>query len=181
MPLIKEGNRIEDPWVFVGDDDPIPDEGPVIVGYGRWRQQREILLGRNAPIGIRLAGDEPPSLISDDLDRFAVIALEFSKFTDGRAYSHARLLRERHGYAGEIRAVGDVLRDQFLFMQRCGFDAFQVVDEKAVEGWSRAISEIGVWYQPAADDRTPIPALRRRRPASGANAETKDAKVSEDM
>jgi len=109
------------------------------------------LTGRNAPIGIRLASDESPEEIADDLARFGLIALEFSKFTDGRAYSAARILRERYGYRGELCAVGNVLRDQLLFMRRCGFDAFDMDDEQNIEDWRAAISEIDLFYQPAAD------------------------------
>ena len=78
------------------------------------------------------------------------LALQFPKFADGRAFTYARLLRERHGYAGELRAVGDVLRDQYQFMLRCGFDAFEVADANSIDGWRQSAAEITVWYQPAA-------------------------------
>ena len=95
-----------------------------------------------------------------------MVALEFPKFRDGRAYSTARLLRERYGFAGELRAVGDVLRDQFLFMHRCGFDAFEVADEQAVAAWRKAIAEFTVFYQTATDGRAPAGALRGLRRAA---------------
>ena len=165
MPLIKDGARVEDVWVTVPDDAPLPADAPAIVILERWLAERAALLRRNQPLGIRFRSDQPPAPVVGDLDRLGVIALEFPKFTDGRAYSYARLLRERHGYRGELRAVGNVLRDQFLFMHRCGFDAFEVADEAAVLAWGEAMAEIAVWYQPTGDGRTPA-AVARRRPAT---------------
>ena len=166
MPLLRDGALVDDPWVTVDDGTALPMDGPAIVSLERWQAHREALLGRNAPLGIRLKSDQSPALIADDLDRFAVVALEFPVFKDGRAYSYARLLRERYGYKGEVRAVGEVLRDQFLFMLRCGFDALEVRDEKAADQWREAVSEISVVYQPAADSGTPVWALRHRRYAA---------------
>ncbi len=160
MPLIKDDRIVEDPWVTVADDDVLPEGAPAIVSLARWRAEGEVLAGRNAPLGIRLRADEPPGEIAADLERFQVIALEFPKFGDGRAYSYARLLRERHGYRGELRAVGDVLRDQALFMRRCGFDAFEVDEGTDVAGWREALGEISVFYQPTEDGRPAAPALR---------------------
>ena len=99
-------------------------------------------------------------MIAADLDNIAVVALEFPVYRNGRAYSYARLLRERYGFKGELRAVGNVLRDQFQFMIRCGFDALEV-DERAAAGWQAATSAFSAWYQPAADGEAPIPARRR--------------------
>ncbi len=160
MPLIKGGQIVDDPWIKLADDDPIPPKTPLIVSYPRWQQDRTTLIDRSELLGLLLASDQSPTLIADDLDHFAVIALEFPVFRDGRAFSYARLLREQMGYRGEIRAVGDVLRDQFHFMLRCGFDAFEPAKEQDAEDWVEAISEISLAYQPAADDATPISALR---------------------
>ncbi len=166
MPLLRDGALVDDPWVTIDDGTALPMDGPAIVSLERWQAHRDALLGRNAALGIRLKSDQSPALIADDLDRFAVVALEFPVFKDGRAYSYARLLRERYGYKGEVRAVGEVLRDQFLFMVRCGFDALEVRDEKAVEQWPEAVSEISVVYQPAADSHTPVWTLRHRKIAA---------------
>ncbi len=165
MPLIKEGVLAEDSWQALADEDELV-EGPIVVTLDRWQSEREALLSRNTPIGVRLKSDQTPALLADDLDRFAVVALEFPKFNDGRAYSYARLLRDRYAFKGEVRAVGNVLRDQFLLMQRCGFDAFEVANEAAAAAWEKAISEISVTYQPGADARRPALALRRNRPAA---------------
>lgn len=159
MPLIKHGRIADDPWMTVVGDDPLP-EGPAIIPLARWQKERELLQQRPAPLGIRLSSDQSPTAIAGDLDRFAVIALEFPKFTDGRAYSSARLLRERFRYAGELRAVGRVLRDQLLFMHRCGFDAFEIAHEDAPAAFAQALAEVSVFYQPAADHRRSVLALR---------------------
>src|SRR3546814_6954056 len=95
----------------------------------------ERLRGHNGRLGLRLKSDQSPAGIAEDLGHFQLVALEFPRFGDGRAYSYARLLRERSGFKGELRAVGNVLRDQFLFMLRCGFDAFEVANENAVDAW----------------------------------------------
>ena len=167
MPLIKDGSLAEDPWVQLDDTAPVAPGQQAIVSLERWQAEREQLLQRNAPIGIRLRSDQSPALIAEDVTRFSVIALEFPKFTDGRAYSYARLLRERYGFTGELRAVGAVLRDQFVFMARCGFDAFELADtkaaEKVLEDWRDAAGEISVRYQPATDGALSVLALRRLR------------------
>ena len=167
MPLIKDGRAAADPWITLADGESLPEGGPVIVTLARWRAEREALIRRGGPLGLRLKSDQPPALAADDLGRFALIALEFPKFTDGRAYSYARLLRERQGFEGEVRAVGNVLRDQFLFMHRCGFDAFEVPAPDA-DAWIAALNEITVSYQPASDDRVPAWRLRHRHAAPAA-------------
>jgi uncharacterized protein (DUF934 family) len=160
MPLIKDDEFIDDPWIAVDDDEVLPEGAPAIIGLARWQAERETLEGRNAPLGIQLRADQPPGEIAKDLDRFQVIALEFPVFGDGRAYSYARLLRERFGYRGELRAVGNVLRDQALFMRRCGFDTFEVAEGTGVDGWREALGEISVFYQPTEDGRPAAPGLR---------------------
>ena len=161
MALIKNGELVADSWVTVESASELAETPRPIVSLELWQAEGSRLRDTTDPLGIRLASDQSPALIANDLDRFDVVALEFPKFTDGRAYSHARLLRERHGFRGEIRAVGNVLRDQFLFMWRCGFDAFEVAGERPLEAWREAVSEIGVWYQPTEDGRSPAMARRR--------------------
>jgi uncharacterized protein (DUF934 family) len=153
MPLIKNGAIEQDDWLFPADDAPLPAGGPVIVSLARWRLEAENLRARGAALGLLLQSGESAEEIAPDLPAFKLIALDFPTFRDGRPYSTARLLRERYGFAGELRAVGDVGRDQFLFMHRCGFDAFQVADGTVAENWLRAVSEITVWYQAAGEAR----------------------------
>lgn len=167
MPLIKDDRIVADPWTVVADGELLPEGAPAIVSLARWRAERETLDGRNAPLGIRLGAHQSPWEFVDDLDRFQMIALEFPSFGDGRAYSYARLLRERHGYRGELRAVGQVLRDQALFMRRCGFDAFEVAEGTALEDWRQALGEISVFYQPTDDDRPAASGLRARAGGNG--------------
>ncbi len=163
MPLIRDGKLVDDPWVALPDDVPLPPADSVIVSLARWRAERGELSQRGRALGIRLCSDESPAEIADDLQHFELIALEFPVFRDGRAYSYARLLRERYGYAGELRAVGDVLLEQLLFLHRCGFNAFEIESENALDDWITATSEIGVWYQPTADGRATAMQLRHPR------------------
>lgn len=164
MTLIKDGALVgEDGWAFLGDADELPAEGAVVVTAKRWLKERERLAGRNAPTGVKFEAGDDPRALAADIDRFALVAVDFPKFNDGRGYSTARLLRGRCGYRGELRAVGRVLRDQLLFMQRCGFDAFDVADKDPVGAWQQALGEMSVFYQPSADDRIPARALRHPR------------------
>lgn len=166
MPLIKDGKIANDLWTRAAADAPLPDADALLVPYDIWQAHREELRARKGRLGVLLAADQPPQLIADDLAQLDLVALEFPVFKDGRAYSYARLLRERFGYTKELRAVGNVLRDQFAFMHRCGFDAYEVADESLAEAWSRALDEISHVYQPATDRRRPIAALRRTQPAA---------------
>lgn len=166
MPLLKGGRLADDPWISVGDGEPLPPSGAIIVTLPRWQGERETLIARGEDLGVRLAAADKPAAIAADLPRLALIALEFLTFRDGRAYSSARLLRERFGFKGELRAVGNVLRDQLLFMHRCGFDAFEIKDGAAVEAWERAMGEITVFYQPTADGRASVIQLRQRSQAN---------------
>jgi uncharacterized protein (DUF934 family) len=160
MPLIKDCRVVTDDWRHIGDAEELPADGGVIVTLNRWQNERAVLDGRNAPLGIRLNSNERPEAIAPDLDRFAVVALDLPAFKDGRAYSSARLLRERYRYTGELRAVGDVLRDQLPFMLRCGFNAFEYSGATAAEAAIAAFDEIDSVYQAAADRRRSAAALR---------------------
>ena len=160
MPLLRGGALADDPWTRVGDDEPLPD-GPAIVSLRRWLAERDRLAERDGPLGLALASDEAPEALAGDLDRFATIRLEFPAFTDGRAYSQARKLRQRYGFVGELRAAGEVLRDQYAFMRRCGIDAVEVADDADPRAWLAAANEIGVTYQAAADGRATV--ARRHR------------------
>jgi len=161
MPLLKNGEVATDDWVALDPEKQPTPECNVIVTLEQWREQRERLRGHNGRLGLRLKSDQSPAEVAGDLKHFDLVALEFPRFGDGRAYSYARLLRERHGFTGELRAVGNVLRDQLFFMLRCGFDAFEIADEKAVEAWRDAVTEISVLYQPTGDGRRTASALRR--------------------
>lgn len=163
MAILKHGVLQRNDWQSPADDAPLPEGAPVIVSLARWQAERDSLVQRNAPVGVWLRSDQSPVVLAGDLDHVALVAIEFPKFTDGRGFSYARMLRDRFGYAGEIRAVGQVLRDQYLFMIRCGIDAVELPDDVNVQGYLEALGEFSVWYQPASDDRTPVVSRRHRR------------------
>ncbi|HEY2052038.1 MAG TPA: DUF934 domain-containing protein [Caulobacteraceae bacterium] len=166
MPrLIKLNNGrpewADDAFVTLGDDEPAPgDAQGIIVSLARFKAEREAWLSGGRKVGVRLEPDEAVEDLEGDLPRLALVALAFPKFVDGRPYSVATLLRERYGFTGEIRAVGEVLREQANFMIRCGFDAFEPSDGSAPEDWDRAVHRFHHVYQAAADHRTP--AFRER-------------------
>jgi uncharacterized protein (DUF934 family) len=163
--LIKHGRIENDSWRLLSADIEVrllevsahPD---LIVPLVLWQRRREALLARGGRLGLRLAPDEGPEAVAQDLACFALIALEFPEFTDGRGYSTARLLRERHGFEGELRAIGDVQRDQLLNLQRCGFDSFALRDDQDPVAALDAFKEFAVRYQGDALD--PRPLFRRR-------------------
>ena len=128
MPLWSRGGFVEDAWAFAADGELLPDTGGVVVSLKRWLAEHEALEGRNAPIGVAVeAGAEAQAHLRDLAGR-PLVALGFAKFGDGRAFSYARLLRDRYGFKGELRAVGDVLIDAIPLMLRCGFDAFDITN-----------------------------------------------------
>jgi phosphoadenosine phosphosulfate reductase len=163
----KNGAFAEDEWIHVADDDDVPPGKPVLVSLPRWRSDRQSLSGRNAPIGLVLEPDADWRDITADLPRFPVIAVAFPKYADGRGFSIARLLRERDGYAGEIRAFGDYFTDQMPYLRRVGFDAFVISDPHVRKALERGVwPEVPVYLQPI-DDASEVPAGTRpwvRRP-----------------
>ena len=144
----------EDAFTFVADDQEIPP-GDVIVSLARFQSEGGALLSEGRSVGVRLESGEAVEALAYDLPRLSVVALAFPKFGDGRAYSYARLLRERFGFKGEVRAVGDVLREQAGFMVRCGFTAFEPADGSTVEVWERATHRFRHVYQRSIDGRAP--------------------------
>jgi uncharacterized protein (DUF934 family) len=161
MPLLKEGQIVTDPWVRVEDDADISGETAVVVSLKRWLDEAETLKSRNAPVAVALSNDQSPSQLVDDFDSIDAVFLTFPAYTDGRAYSQARLLRQRYGFQGEIRATGNVLRDQYAFMQRCGFDAYDVAEGIDLAGWGRSAGAMSEVYQTATDDVQTIWAKRQ--------------------
>lgn len=164
MPLVKAGKIAEDQYVRVEDDTPLPDGAPVLLTAARFLADARELAERDAPVGVIWPNDRRVAELAPFVDRLTLIALVFPKFKDGRAYSQARLLRERYGFRGELRATGEVLRDQFQFLLRSGFDAFEVKKPADVAAFAHAAARFSVFYQPSADGR--LPALRRRQQSS---------------
>lgn len=156
MRLIKDQAIVDDSWVNVPDGQPLPQTGDVIVSLTRWRETKAELLARKTRLGLRLKSDEEPEAIAADIEHFALIAVEFPKFTDGRGYTTGRLLRDRFDFKGELRAVGHILRDQMFYMWRCGFNAFALPEGKSLEDALTAYKDFSVTYQAAADDPRPL-------------------------
>ena len=173
MRLVKGGRIIEDQFVRVVDDAAVPESGAVIVPAARFLADYTELSVRASPTGVLWPNDRNIAELSPHLDRLALVALVFPTFRDGRAYSQARLLRERYGFRGELRATGDVLRDQFLFLARAGFDAFEVKKDADAEAFAASVARYTVFYQPTGDGR---PAATRKRLAHPArNAADREA------
>ncbi len=162
MPrLIKDGAIIEDRWTLLreaacGADVP---RTPAIVPLNLWLAARDALRAR-ADIGVWLKPDEDPDLLAADCPALPLIAVDFPQFTDGRGYSIARLLRERYAFAGELRAIGDVLRDQLYYLLQCGFDAFAVRAGRDLEDALKGLADFSDNYQ--ATVLRPAPLFRRR-------------------
>ena len=162
MQVIKHRQIVTDDWQRLTDikpGDELPS-GKLIMPFAYWQANREKLVAMNKQYAVCINGDHETEEVARDLAHFELIALEFPAFKDGRCYTHARLLRERYAYSGELRAVGDVLRDQLFFMERCGIDSFEVRADKDIHDALKAFTEFSVKYQTAADRAVPIYKLR---------------------
>lgn len=159
MPLISNGEIVDNTFIAIEDNAPLPLNG-TIVSLNRFNAERAALLARNSPLGVRLKSSESPQQLDDDVHRLAVIALEFPAFRDGRPFSWARMLRTRMNYRGEIRAAGHFLYDQIAFLTRVGVNAFDLPENFSIHQFNHALAEISRVYQPSADGRITIPKLR---------------------
>jgi len=160
MPLVKGGHIIADGFAHVADDAELPADGGVLVSSKRFLEDPQAILGHLGKIGVIWPNNRDIDDLVPYLERLSAIALVFPTFRDGRAYSQARLLRERFAYRGELRATGQVLRDQFVFMLRAGFDAFEVKKQADAEAFAQTVKRYSVFYQPTGDGR--LTALHRR-------------------
>ncbi|QTF91100.1 DUF934 domain-containing protein [Halomonas sp. BM-2019] len=150
--LIKMGQPEQDEWALSRVEEALPTRRPVIVPLALWRTRRD-----DQGLAPWLPSDtELTAELAADLVEAPLVAIDFPKFTDGRGYSLARLLRERHGYTAEIRAVGDVLVDQLFYMTRCGFDALALREDQHLDDALRALGAFSVSYQPAVDVKEAI-------------------------
>ena len=164
MQQIIKGNQVvPDTWEMLTKDaslEQLTNSGDIIVPLAMWLEHAHALKARDGRLGVWLDADEEAESIADDLEHFAVIALNFPVFSDGRNYSNARLLRDRYGYQGELRAIGDVLRDQLFFMRRCGFDAYALREDHDPHAALASLNDFSEVYQAATDQ--PLPLFRRR-------------------
>lgn len=164
--IIKNGQIVDDAWLVLKlSEEQAPEsvalpDTPTLLPLAVWLAHKDEILARKQPVGIWLESNEGPESIANDLKHFTIIGVNFPKFADGRGYSTARLLRERFAYSGEIRALGDVLRDQLFLLKRCGFDAFAVRQDKDIEAALAGLNAFSESYQTAVDQ--PQPLFRRR-------------------
>lgn len=163
--LIRNRALAPDSWRWIKADaagvlPAVPAEGDVIVPLALWRGQREALRARPGRTAVWLDVTEDPELIAADLHELPLVAVHFPAAGDGRGLTSARLLRQRYGYNGEIRAVGEVVRDLLLFMARCGIDAFALRADQDVDNALQAFDELAETYQASALE--PLPLFRRR-------------------
>jgi uncharacterized protein (DUF934 family) len=133
MPLYKNGAFVNDLWRSIDEGEDIPPSGHVILPLDWWRAERVAFEGSNVAIGVRVEPGARIEELVEDLPRLSLVALSFPKFQDGRNFSVARLLRERYGFRGELRAVGEILLDQMQALARCGFDAFEITDPATLQ------------------------------------------------
>lgn len=164
MPTLIEiaggvARAIENTFRHLADDEDV-GTGDVTVSLTRFQADGEALLAEGRRVGVRIAPGDEVEALAYDLPRLALVAVEFPKHLDGRGYTSARLLRERLGFKGQVRAIGDVLREQAMFLTRCGFDAFEVSDGASAQEWQAAVGRYRHVYQRAADGRAPAFAER---------------------
>jgi uncharacterized protein (DUF934 family) len=160
MRLVKQGRITTDLFVHIAEGAELPGDGAIFVPAARFLEDPEAVLKHAGKVGVVWPNNRDLDDLVPYLDRLAAVALVFPTFRDGRAYSQARLLRERHGYGGELRATGQVLRDQFVFMSRAGFDAFEVKKDADADAFAETVKRYSVFYQPTGDGR--VTALNRR-------------------
>lgn len=162
--IIKNREVVDDRWHLLPKDatlETVPNCDDVIIPLNLWLEHGPALRGRDGGLGVWLDADEEPEAIANDLGHFQVIAVNFPAFTDGRGFSTARLLRERFGYKGEVRAIGDVLRDQLFFMQSCGFDAYAIRADRDPQAALAGLDDFSEVYQTSVTQ--PQPLFRRRQ------------------
>ncbi len=159
MPLVKGGEEIANEWMHVADGAALPDHSKVTVSLGRFLALRQAQGNEPGPEGVRLGPEDDPAALEPYLGEISLIEVAFPKYTDGRGFSQAQLLRRRFGYAGELRAVGHVLRDQIFYMHRSGFDAYETA-RATVSQVLEALAEYSEVYQPSANG--PAAVFRKR-------------------
>jgi uncharacterized protein (DUF934 family) len=160
MPLVKAGKIVADEFLRVEDGAVVPATGRVLVPAARFLADLDEFVTRERATGVIWPNDKNVAELAPHLDKLALVALVFPAYKDGRAYSQARLLRERYGYRGELRAIGQVLRDQFVFLMRAGFDSFDVVKQADAEAFEEAARRYSVFFQPTGDGRVTVARAR---------------------
>jgi uncharacterized protein (DUF934 family) len=165
MPLVKAGRVVQDRFVHWRDEGPVPDDVAAIVPHTSLLAEPG-LLDRSAPTGVVWPNDRKIAELQPYLDQLEVVGLVFPVFKDGRAYTQARILREQYDFTGELRATGQILRDQFVFMLRAGFDTFEVTKQADAEAFLETVHRYSVFYQPTGDRRRTALNARGQRAAT---------------
>ena len=162
MDIILDKAIAADSWIHVAEDAPLPASGNLIVPLAFWQKEHAALANRVGKTGVWLKGSDDPTRIAEvrELVKLPLIAMDFPQFVDGRGYSVGRLLRERYAFTGQLRAFGDVFRDQIPYLLRCGFNAFVLKTGKSLEDALHAFDDFSDAYQNAVDQ--PSPFYRRR-------------------
>ena len=162
MQIILDKKIVADTWTHVAEDAALPAAGNLIVPVSFWVKERAALAKRVGKTGVWLKGEHDPTQIDvvRELVKLPLIAVEFAQFVDGRGFSIGRLLRERYGFKGELRAFGDVFRDTLPYLARCGFNAFALKEGKSLDDAVHAFGDFSDAYQNAVDQ--PVPYYRRR-------------------
>ena len=159
LPEIIRHRRVEaDLWRVLDASESVAalPEGPVAVTLAAWIARREELFAGRDPVGVWLSPEDDPGKLGPDIELLDLIAVHFPKFADGRGYSIAYNLRARLNYQGEIRAIGDVLRDQLFYMQRVGFNAFATRPDRSIEDALKGLTDFSEAYQASWDQKAPL-------------------------
>ena len=154
--IIRDRNITQDDYRYVTEADDLANGGNMIVSQDLWEAHKSDLIHLDGKLGVLLGGDAEPEVVADHLEHLSLIAIHFPVFKDGRGFSLARLLRERYGFKGELRATGDVLRDQMFYMHRCGFNAFEPRADRCINEALRGLSDFSFTYQADVHDKRPI-------------------------
>jgi len=158
--LLKDAQVIDNHWTIVDSDTDTFPAGDIVVHHTIWQQRQVELTDHQSAVGVWLDGNEEIETFVEAIINVPLIAINFPKFVDGRGFSVARLLRERYGYTGEIRAIGHFIRDQLFLLQRCGFNAFQFNQDIDLQQAAKSLTDFSDSYQVAVDQ--PQPLFKRR-------------------
>lgn len=146
MKIIKDQQIVEDSWQFPADGDPLPT-GNICLSIARWQQEKTALQNHKGKLGILVQPEDSLAPIAGDLTQIDLVAINFPAFTDGRGFSHARLLRSQYGYSGEIRAVGQFITDQVCYLAQTGFNSFSLADTDRLTAALASMNDFSVSYQ----------------------------------
>jgi len=167
MAVVDRNGPLADKWERLADDAPVPGAASVIVSFARLKSEHNSLFSAAGGVGVEIPGDVNLDELEPFLPRLGVVVVRLANMRDGRAFSLGRLLRERYGYGNDMRAVGDFIPDQILFLLRCGFTSFEVKDSFPIDSLKRSVAAYSVWYQRATDRAAAVAELRQNAPGGG--------------